>query len=120
MTRASAVILARAACFVPAFIVLAGCAALPAASQADDANQAACTQQADAAYRANNYDSLARTSQTGVYFSPMPNHVFDAQQMGSLSARNNQINDCVQNGNTTRPVIPGAPLPAPQIIGPSP
>ena len=37
--------------------------------------------------------------------------------MGTLNVRDNQIQDCVDNGNpNNRPAVT-APLPAPQIIG---
>jgi hypothetical protein len=88
---------------------LAGCAA-PPPSAAEQANLAACTSQADAAYNAQNYDALSRTSQNGLRYSATPNHVFDAQQMGSLHARDSQISDCVQNGSGA---IGGLPSPAP-------
>jgi hypothetical protein len=96
---------------------LSGCAATPAPSQADQANLASCTQQADAVYQQDNLNGLARTPQNGLLYSATPNHVFDAQRLGTLSARDNQISDCVDNGNTSRPGGGGAPLPVPQIIG---
>jgi hypothetical protein len=106
--------------FAPVLILLAGCAFSAPPSDPDQANLAACTQQADAVYQSQNYDTMARTSQTGVRYSAMPNHVFDAQQMGSLNARNNQITQCIENGNTIRPVIPGPPPVTPQIVGTQP
>ena len=100
---------------------LSGCAA-PALSSADQAELAACTQNADAVYQADNENGLARTGQNGLYFAPTPDHVFDAQRMGTLAARNNQIKDCVDNGNSGSAAgVPGqAKLPAPQIIAPNP
>ncbi len=44
----------------------------------------------------------------------MPNHVFDGQRMGSMSARDNQIQACEQNGNT--PSVNGVPVVAPHIV----
>lgn len=104
----------RAVGFSLAASLLAGCAA-PPPSAADQANLAACTQQADAVYQQDNLNGLARTSQNGLYFAPMPNHVFDAQRMGTLNARDNQIRACMENGSAQAPG--GKPLPAPQIIG---
>jgi hypothetical protein len=101
-------------------VMLVGCSFSPPLSDADQANLAACTQQADATYQANNNDELARTSQNAVRYSATPNHVFDAEQMGAMNERNNQINDCVQNGNTIRPVIPGPPLVTPTVTGVQP
>ncbi len=100
-------------------LAASGCAA-PPPSQAEQADLAACTSQADAAYKAQNYESLSRTEQTGLRYAPMPNHVFDAQQLGAMHVRDDQISDCVNNGGTATPVIPGAPLVTPQIIGPQP
>jgi hypothetical protein len=102
-----------------AFGLLAGCAASPPPSQADQANLASCTAQADAVYQQSNLNALGRTSQNGLLYSPTPNHVFDAQRMGTLNAYNNQVSDCVENGNpnTTPPATAAAPLPKPQIVG---
>jgi hypothetical protein len=99
--------------------LLSGCAPAPAPSQADQANLAACTAQANAVYQQSNLNALGRTSQNGLLYSPTPDHVFDAQRMGTLNAYNNQVSDCVENGNpnTTPPAPAGAPLPKPQIIG---
>jgi outer membrane murein-binding lipoprotein Lpp len=97
--------------------LLAGCAQTPAPSQADQANVASCTAQADAVYQQDNLNGLARTSQNGLLYAPMPNQVFDAQRMGTMNARDNQISDCVANGNPNNRPLAAAPLPAPQIIG---
>jgi hypothetical protein len=112
---------ARAVCVVLPFGALAACAGAPP-SDSEQANLAACTQSADAVYQADNYNGLARTSQNGLLYSATPNHVFDAQRLGTLDARNNQIKDCMENGNPEAPAVGGtpsitAPLPAPQIIG---
>jgi len=120
MARAGMLIWARAACLLLPFGALAGCATPPAAS--DQADLAACTQAADAVYEADNYNGLARTSQNGLLYPATPDHVFDAQRMGTLDARNNQIKDCTENGNPDAPAVSGlpaqaAPLPRPQIIG---
>ncbi len=99
--------------------LLAGCAAAPQPSQADQANLASCTAQANAVYQQDNLNALGRTSQNGLLYSPTPDHVFDAQRMGTLNAYNNQVNDCVNNGNpnTSPPPTAGTPLPKPQIVG---
>ena len=112
---------ARAVCLVLPLNLLAGCAA-SGPSDADQANLAACTQNADAVYQADNENGLARTGQNGLYFAPTPDHVFDSQRMGTMSARDTQIQDCVDNGNPDAPAAggptaAGAKLPAPQIIG---
>jgi len=100
-------------------LAIGGCAGAPPPSQADDANLATCTAQADAAYDAQNYDQLSRTSQNGLRYSATPNHVFDAQQLGSLHERDDQLNDCVNNGSgaTASATLPGPAPVAPQIIG---
>ena len=105
------------AAFAPAILLMAGCASAPQPTAGDQANLAACTQQADAVYQSQNSNLAGRTSQNGLYFSPMPSQVFQGQQMGALNARNNQITDCVENGNTSNTALPGPPPPAPQIIG---
>ena len=96
--------------------ILAGCAAAPPPSAAEQAELAACTQQADAVYAQSNLNALGRTSQNGLYMAPMPNHVFDGQRMGTLNARNNQIRACMENGNPGAGAPAAASLPAPRII----
>jgi len=97
---------------------LAGCAAAPPPSQADQANLAACTADADAVYKQSNLNALGRTNQNGLLYAPMPDQVFNGQRMGTLDARNNQISDCVQNGNpNNRPATAAIQMPAPQIAG---
>ena len=98
---------------------LAGCASGPPPTAAQNADDAACVQAADAAYDAQNYDQLSRTSQTGVRYSATPNHVFDAQRLGSLHVRDSQIMNCERNGNddTRATLIPGPPPATPQIVG---
>jgi len=97
--------------------LLAGCAESPAPSQADQANVASCTAQADAVYQQNNLNGLARTGQNGLLYPATPDQAFSGQRMGTLNVRDNQIQDCVDNGNpNNRPTVT-APLPAPQIIG---
>jgi hypothetical protein len=100
-------------------LALGGCAIAPPPSQADQANLATCTAQADATYNAQNYDQLSRTSQNGLRYSATPNHVFDAQQLGSLHERDDQITDCVNNGTggTASAALPGPAPAVPQIIG---
>jgi hypothetical protein len=94
---------------------LAGCAASAPETSAQQADDAVCTAQADAAYNAQNVDALSRTSQNGLYFAPTPNHVFDAQRMGSMHVRDSQIEDCEQNGNAGLSVN-GMPVVAPHIV----
>jgi len=121
MAGTGILIWARALCVVLPLGGVAACAAAPP-PDTDQANLAACTQTADAVYQADNYNSLARTSQNGLLYPATPNHVFDAQRMGTLDARNNQIRDCMENGNPDAPSGAGTPsdaasLPAPRIIG---
>jgi hypothetical protein len=102
-------------------LAASGCATSPPPSQADQADLAACTAQADATYDEQNYDQLSRTSQNGLRYSATPNHVFDAQEMGSLHERDDQINDCVDNGTagtaSAAAALPGPAPAVPQIIG---
>jgi uncharacterized lipoprotein len=94
---------------------LAGCAGSAPESNAQQADDATCTAQADATYNAQNPNLLARTSQNGLYFAPTPNHVFDSQRMGAMNARANQIQQCEQNGNAG-PSVNGVPVVAPHIV----
>ncbi len=100
-----------------ALAALASCAPQPAATSADQANLASCTAQADAVYDQSNLNGLARTGQNGLLFPATPGQVFSGQRMGTLNVRNNQIQDCVDNGNPNNRATVTAPLPAPQIIG---
>ena len=118
MAGTGMLIWARAACIFLSLGLLGACAAAPPPSQAEQANLASCTQQADAVYDQSNLNGLARTSQNGLYFAPTPNHVFDAQRDGSMDARANQIKDCMDNGNPNATAPGGTPLPAPQIVSP--
>jgi len=93
-----------------------GCAMQPPPTPSQQSEAATCTAQADAAYQAQNEDALSRTSQNGLLFAPVPNHVFDSQREGSLHERDDQISDCEQNGDTTTAIAPGTPIVAPQII----
>jgi len=97
--------------------LLAGCA--PPPSAADQSSVASCTAQANAVYQQDNLNALGRTSQNGLLYSPTPDHVFDAQRMGTLNAYNNQVSDCEENGNpnATPPPSAAAALPKPQILG---
>ena len=96
-------------------LALAGCAE-PPPDPAAQADASACTAQADAAYRAQDYDSLARTSQTGLYFANTPNHVFDAEQQGALHQRDSAITNCESNGDNDLRPASGAPLVTPHIV----
>jgi len=96
-------------------LLASGCAKAPP-SAADQADLAACTRQADAAYNAQNYDALSRTDQTGLQFPATPTQVFQAQQLGLLHQRDSAITDCVNNGTVANSAIPGPPLPAPHIV----
>jgi len=100
---------------IPA-LLCAGCATQPPPTPSQQAEAATCTAQADAAYQAQNEDALSRTSQNGLLFAPVPNHVFDSQRQGSLHERDDQITSCEQNGDTAAAIAPGTPIVAPQII----
>ncbi len=110
---------ARAAMMLLPVGLLLGCTASPPAT-AEQANLASCTASADAVYQSENYNGLARTSQNGLLYGATPNQVFEGQRMGTLNARNNQIKDCMNNGNPDETVPGGAALPTPQILGDSP
>jgi hypothetical protein len=105
------ILLAALAC-----VALAGCDSTPI-SPAQQAENAACTAQADAQYRQNTVDQEARVDQTGQRYSATPNHVFDAETMGAQSQRGHQIQDCEETGNNNgQPVAPGFTPVAPHII----
>ncbi len=72
------ILMAMVAC-----VALAGCAANAPESNAQQADDAACTAQADALYNSETVDEQARTSQNGLLYAPMPTHVFDAEQLGA-------------------------------------
>jgi len=105
-----------------AFGLLSACAAPPPPDPAAQADASACTAQADATYNAQNYEQLSRPSQTGLIYTATPNHVFDAQNLGALHARDSQITDCERSGAgsgvpaTGATGILAAPVVAPHII----
>ena len=96
---------------------LAGCAAGAPESQAQKAETADCTAQADATYRAHTIDEEARTSQNGLIFGATPTHAFDAEHLGAEHVRDSQITACEQNGNNSGPVVNGTPVVTPHIVG---
>jgi hypothetical protein len=85
-----------------AAVWLSGCATAPE-SQAQRADDAACTAQGDATFRALDVDEMARTSQANLPYSGMPNHVFDAEHLGAMHARDSQIARCEDQGNAEAP-----------------
>jgi hypothetical protein len=93
-------------------VVLGGCARNTPQTAAGAAADVTCTAQGDATYHALNEDQLARTSQNGLYFAPMPNHVFDAEQMGAMHVRDSEISNCERNGTAAASTTPdaGGPL----------
>lgn len=99
-----------------ASICLTGCATAPE-SQAQRADDAACTAQGDATFNALDEDQLARTSQANLPYSGLPNHVFDAEQMGAMHARDSQIARCEAQGNTDQPNHGSYQPVTPHIVG---
>jgi hypothetical protein len=95
---------------------LAGCAAGQPESQAQQADNAACTADADATYYANTIDEQARTKQNGLLYGATPTHAFDAEQLGAQHVRDSQITDCEQNGNNGGPVVNGTAVVTPHIV----
>jgi hypothetical protein len=101
-----------------AALLLAGCAMGPPESQAQQADDAACAAQADAAYARDSPDLLARTSQNGLIYGATPTHVFDAEQMGAEHDRDSAVTKCEQTGNNAGPpTVNGVPVVPPQIVG---
>lgn len=77
---------------------LTGCAAQPE-SQSQRADDAACIAQGDATFHSLDEDELARNTPTTLPYSGMPDHVFDAEHLGALHARDSQISRCEDQGN---------------------
>jgi hypothetical protein len=103
-------LLAALGCFA-----LAGCAA--PVTPAQRAEDAACNAQASATYNQNTLDLDGRTAQVGQRYSAMPNHVFDAEQMGAQHQFDSQVQQCETMGtNNGQPVVNGYPVVTPHII----
>ncbi|WP_298285643.1 hypothetical protein [Acidocella sp.] len=95
---------------------LSGCASAPP-SPADQAEAAACTSQADAAYQQRTMNLQARPLQNGLRYGA-PTQLFEGEQMGAMNARDNQIATCEQTGNDNgQPVVNGVPVVTPHIVG---
>lgn len=97
-------------------LALAGCDATPT-TPAQQAENAACTAQADAQYQQNTVDQEARTAQTGQRYSATPNHVFDAETMGAQHVYQSQIQNCEDTGsNNGQPIVTNGPVVTPHIL----
>ena len=95
---------------------LSACAATPE-SQAQQAEDAACTAQANAQYDQSTLDLQGRTAQNGLRYGAMPTLAFNGQIMGSEHVRESQIQNCEKTGNNNgHPVVNGVPVVAPHII----
>ncbi len=104
-------------CSAALLLALAGCTATPPASQAQQADNAACTAQANAQYQQNTQDLQARPPQVGQRYGAMPTQVFNAERMGALNERANQITQCEETGsNNGQPQTNGFTPVAPHII----
>lgn len=96
-------------------LLLTGCAGAPQ-SPAAAADDVACTQAANATYRANTVNLLARIPQTDSRYG-MPSQVFQSEQMGAENARALQIQRCEKIGNQDgTPTVNGVPVVTPQIL----
>jgi hypothetical protein len=95
---------------------LTGCAAQPE-SQAQQADDSACTAQADAVYNAQNVNLEGRPSENGLRYPASPTEVFQGQQMGSEHERDTQITNCEEYGNDNgQNTVNGVPVVTPHII----
>ncbi len=105
------ILLAATAC-----LGLAACASTPE-SPAQQAEDAACTAQADAQYNQATLGDAGHTAQNGLMYGATPTHVFDAEHMGAMYERDSQIQDCEKTGNNNgQPVVNDVPVVAPHII----
>jgi hypothetical protein len=97
---------------------LAGCAMGQPESAGQQADDAACTAQADAVYHSQTIDEQARTAQPGLIYGATPTHVFDAEQLGAAHVRDSAIANCEQNGaGASGPEVDGTPVVTPHIVG---
>ncbi|BAJ79515.1 hypothetical protein [Acidiphilium multivorum] len=99
---------------------LAACTfgAPPPASPAEQADIAACTQQANAYERARDYAYLSRTDQFATPFQGTPDQGSRFDRLAEIHARRDMISRCVRNANPAY-VGSGASLPEPTIVGPA-
>lgn len=102
-------------------LLLAGCAGAAPVSKAQQAENAACTAQADAQYQQNTLDQAGRSAQPGLRYGATPTHVFDAETMGAQNARANQIRACEETGGNNGQPVPNnvmgnSPYVTPHII----
>ncbi|MGE4480335.1 hypothetical protein [Acidocella sp.] len=98
-----------------AALLLASCASQPQ-SQAQAANSAACTAQADAVYRQSTVNLQARTQQNGLRYGA-PTQVFDSERMGAMNDRALQIQRCETLGNQNgAPTVNGVQVVTPHIV----
>lgn len=99
---------------LPAFLFLAGCS--QPQSQADAANAAACTANANEAYQNSTLNLQARTLQNGLRYAG-PNEAFNAERLGAQNNRTQQIQNCVNLGNQNgSPTVNGVPVVTPHIV----
>jgi hypothetical protein len=97
-------------------LALAACAGSPE-STSQQADDAACTQQADAQYQQNTIDEAGHTAQNGLLYGATPTHVFDAERLGAMHQRDSQLLDCEETGNNNgQPEVNGVPVVTPHII----
>lgn len=95
--------------------LLAGCAA-PPQDPAAAALQAACTKQADAAYKNSTLNLQARPTQNGLRYGA-PVEAFQGEEMGAINQRTLQIQRCEETGlQNGSPTINGVPVVAPHIV----
>lgn len=95
--------------------LLAGCAAQPQ-TQAQKADQAACTQAADIAYRNSTINLQARPTQNGLRYGA-PVAAFQGEEMGAMNQRALQIQRCERLGlQSGMPAANGADIVAPHIV----
>lgn len=99
---------------------LAGCTfgAPPPASAAERADLAACTRQANALERAQDYEYLSRTDQYATPFQGTPDQQYVTNRLAAIHARRDMIGNCMRNSNPAY-VGNGAALPEPRIVGPA-
>jgi hypothetical protein len=100
-----------------ALLALSACTQTPPPTPAQQAENAACTAQAQATYNQNTLSDAGHTPQPGLMFGATPTHVFDAEHADAQEDYDSQVQNCEETGNNNgQPVPAGVPAITPHII----